>query len=65
MILQSRLGCPVSLKTPNMGNPGLDSLQATKASVSDALLTGRVRVGNSNCQKSNAAPPNTLLGDDS
>ena len=24
MMLPSRLGCPLSLKTPNMGNPGLD-----------------------------------------
>ena len=23
MMLPSRLGCPLSLKTPNMGNPGL------------------------------------------
>ena len=22
MVLPSRLGCPLSLKTPNMGNPG-------------------------------------------
>ena len=25
MMLPSRLGCPLSLKTANMGNPGLDS----------------------------------------
>ena len=24
MMLPSRLGCPLSLKTPNMGNPGLE-----------------------------------------
>ena len=26
MVLPSRLGCPLSLKTPNMGNPGYNSL---------------------------------------
>ena len=35
MMLPSRLGCPLSLKTPNMGNPGLDDL--------DALATARSR----------------------
>ena len=24
MMLPSRLGCPLSLKTPNMGNPGIN-----------------------------------------
>ena len=24
MMPSSRLGCPMSLKTPNMGNPGVD-----------------------------------------
>ena len=27
MMLPSRLGCPLSLKTPNMGNPGLVRLR--------------------------------------
>ena len=26
MMLPSRLGCPLSLKTPNMGNPGVTFL---------------------------------------
>ena len=32
MMLPSRLGCPLSLKTPNMGNPGLFRLEVIWAS---------------------------------
>ena len=31
MMLPSRLGCPMSQKTPNMGNPGLIVLNAILA----------------------------------
>ena len=33
MMLPSRLGCPMSQKTPNMGNPGLDPLCGIQSSV--------------------------------
>ena len=29
MLLPSRLGCPLSLKTPNMGNTGLEEYKPT------------------------------------
>ena len=39
MMLPSRLGCPLSLKTPNMGNPGLEVSDAVRMSmhIFDAL----------------------------
>ena len=36
MMLPFRLGCPMSLKTPNMGNPGLDE-QRTIVAVLDGI----------------------------
>ena len=35
MLLPSRLGCPLSLKTPNMGNPGYDISAAFEAFSTD------------------------------
>ena len=35
----SRLGCPLSLKTPNMGNTGLERYQSTNTEVGRVLST--------------------------
>ena len=35
----SRLGCPLSLKTPNMGNTGLERYQSTNTGVGIVLST--------------------------
>ena len=43
MMLPSRLGCPLSLKTPNMGNPGLtvsSSHSAPLINYNSVQLTG-------------------------
>ena len=40
MMLPSRLGCPLSLKTPNMGNPGKQDL--FRVSLDRLELTGVV-----------------------
>ena len=43
MLLPSRLGCPLSLKTPNMGNTGQDyekGCSPTSGEVSEAVQQG-------------------------
>ena len=39
MMLPSRLGCPLSLKTPNMGNPGFDYCRPKAVVFSDAWIS--------------------------
>ena len=42
MMLPSRLGCPLSLKTPNMGNTGLSPYNDTQIETRETLMWSRV-----------------------